>query len=59
MTPCTGSLTKLRVLDLGAILAGPAIGVHIGADARSVLRDCGYADAGIDSLAREGIIAAP
>ncbi len=31
----------------------------IGADTRSVLRDCGYADAEIDRLAQEGIIAAP
>ena len=31
----------------------------IGADTRSVLRDCGYADAEIDRLAREGVIAAP
>jgi len=31
----------------------------IGADTRSVLRDCGYADAEIDRLAQDGIIAAP
>ena len=31
----------------------------IGADTRSVLRNCGYADAEIDRLALEGIIAAP
>jgi crotonobetainyl-CoA:carnitine CoA-transferase CaiB-like acyl-CoA transferase len=31
----------------------------IGADTRSVLRDSGYADAEIDRLARDGIIAAP
>jgi len=31
----------------------------IGADTRSVLRDCGYAEAEIDRLAQDGIIAAP
>jgi crotonobetainyl-CoA:carnitine CoA-transferase CaiB-like acyl-CoA transferase len=31
----------------------------IGADTRSVLRDCGYADAEIERLARDGIIKAP
>jgi len=31
----------------------------IGADTRSVLRDCGYADAEIDRLAQGGVIAAP
>ncbi len=31
----------------------------IGADTRSVLRDCGYADAEIDRLAQDGIIKAP
>lgn len=31
----------------------------IGADTRSVLRDCGYADTEIDRLAQDGIIKAP
>jgi len=31
----------------------------IGADTRSVLRDCGYADAEIDRLVQDGIVAAP
>ena len=31
----------------------------IGADTRSVLRGCGYADAEIDRLAQDGVIAAP
>ena len=32
---------------------------EIGADTRSVLRDCGYEDAEIDRLAQQGIIKAP
>ncbi len=31
----------------------------IGADTRGVLRDCGYSDAEIDRLARDGVIKAP
>ncbi len=31
----------------------------IGADTRSVLRECGYAEAEIERLAKEGVIAAP
>lgn len=31
----------------------------IGADTRGSLRDCGHADAEIDRLAQDGIIAAP
>jgi succinyl-CoA--D-citramalate CoA-transferase len=31
----------------------------IGTDTRNVLRNCGYADAEIDRLAQDGVIAAP
>ena len=68
-----GSLAKIDDPDLGT-LRMPGIAPHfyrtpgnirwagrkaIGADTRSVLRDCGYADAEIDKLAQDGIIVAP
>ena len=67
------SITTLADPDLGALRI-PGIAPHfyrtpgairwagrkaIGADTRSVLRGSGYADAEIDALARDGVIAAP
>ena len=68
-----GSIATLEDPDLGQVRI-PGVAPHfyrtpgsirwagkkaIGADTRSVLRDCGYADAEIDQLAKDGIIAAP